>query len=52
MSKVSETHYKIPVQTPTGLAGVLQFQVRGLGGIGVIEPALKAKELVAENCGP
>ena len=52
VSKGTGQDYKIPVQTPAGLAGVLQFQIRGLGGIGVNEPALKAKELVAANCGP
>lgn len=52
VSKAAEQDYRVPLQTPAGLAGVLQLQIRGLGGIGVIEPALIAKKLVEENCGP
>jgi len=52
VSMVAEQDYKVPLQTPAGPAGVLQLQIRGLGGIGVIEPALQAKQLVDENCGP
>lgn len=52
VSKAAEQDYKVPLQTPAGLAGVLQLQIRGLGGIGVIESALLAKKLVEENCGP
>lgn len=52
VSKGAEQDYNVPLQTPAGPAGVLQFQIRGLGGIGVIEPALLAKKLVDDNCGP
>jgi trypsin-like peptidase len=45
----------IQIAMPPTLAGpaqMLQFQLNGIGGIGVIEPASKAKRLVQQYCGP
>jgi hypothetical protein len=38
--------------TLMGPAQILQFQLKGIGGIGVIEPASTARELVQRYCGP
>jgi hypothetical protein len=51
VSKGPEQDVKIQMQTPRGPADVLQFKLRGLGGIGVIEPAANAKMLIEQNCG-
>jgi hypothetical protein len=53
VSKVPLQDVKIATQ-PTFAAPTqtLQFQLKGIGGIGIVEPASKAKQLVQQSCGP
>ena len=52
VSKGPEQSVNIHISTPTGPAQDLQWKVKGVGGIAIIEPASKAKKLVEQNCGP
>ena len=52
VSKVPQQNVDIHIETGAGTAQNLQWKVKGIGGIGVIEPASKAKKLVEQNCGP
>jgi V8-like Glu-specific endopeptidase len=52
LSQVAEQDITVTSKPPLGLPSQAMLPLKGLGGIGVIEPASKAKELVQEHCRP
>lgn len=53
VSAIPRQDIKIPSQPSLdGTTQQLEFSLRGIGGLGIIEPASKARKLVDQYCGP
>jgi hypothetical protein len=51
LSGVAEQNIKVVTQPPLGLPTEMNVPLKGVGSIGQIEPASKAKQLVEQHCG-